>query len=136
MSPMIMESTADVDEFFNALKSLDFGRVVQIDGGWMFEYKPHPTTHTDGDRRVFVELYVTEYEIGYEKRIDGQQRQHQHPNKNYTDFPLEKFDITGDEDIEYRYQIREEGATRFEFEIVIDGESYYNFFHEEEQLTF
>ena len=126
-----MESTTDVEEFANALGSLSFGSLQPAGGGWVYSYDSTPLVRSDGLRRVWVEFILLEDYLKFEKVVDGQQRQYQQPNEDHTDFDLDLFGPVEPGEVEFRHRIEEQGLTKFEFEIVIDGKPYYNFFHEE-----
>lgn len=132
----MFQSTNDVEEFFRVLEGLGFGKIRHIEGTWMYSYDPHPTTHTDGDRRVSVRLYVsdTEDKILFEKIVDGQKRKYQHTGGEFTDSNPENIDLAEGDDVEYQYFVREQGSTSFQFRIQVEGEPLHdNFFHVEEQ---
>jgi len=126
-----MKSTTDIEEFAEALGSLSFGDLRAVSGGWIYTYDPLPAAHTDGLRQVWVEFILLPDYVSFEKVVDGQKRQYQQPDEEHTEFDLDRFGPIEEGSAEFRYQISGQDATKFEFEIVIDGDSYYNFFHEE-----
>lgn len=127
-----MESTTDVEDFANALGSLSFGSLRAVGGGWIFTYDPGPSVRSDGLRQVWVEFILLDDYVEFEKVVDGQKRQYQHPNEEHTGFNLDLFGPIEAGRAEFRYRNDDQGATTFHFEIVIDDDTYYNFFHKEQ----
>jgi len=119
-----MDEATSAIEIFNVLEEIEYGRVTHIEDVWMYSYDPPPLVHTDGERIVFVRFYIGDESefIRFDKIVDGQQRQYQN-----------SYNHDGNGEVGLFYNVKDNGASTFEFAIYVDGEmEYYDFFHKEE----